>query len=430
MEQSAFAFGSPSQSIVASKPIHVKKSTFKGGLTVPFHRWFRLTPSFAPDLVRTMLQELECLPSELVLDPFSGAGTTILECQLQGIKAIGFEINPLLHFVCTTSLNWDLSSAKLRKALSEVQDHFVANRARLQGKSPEESGLPIPAIHNVYRWWRPDVLMDLMILKHSIGLTTDLDEKNFLLLAACGVLVPDLTNVTLGRLQLHFIDRSQSIIDVWNTFFQHAISMICDIEKLGGIQWKTRSICHHHDSTVIPLPIKEQKVDVVITSPPYPNRYSYIWNTRPHLYFLDLLTSPKHAADIDKKTIGGTWGTATSCLAKGVIAPEFDCVHDAVTPIANQIRERDNLMANYLIKYFNSLARQIVTMDTVLSSNARVAYVVGCSWLKDVYVETDVLLGKIFDGLGLGFKTERIDRIRQRHSGERLHESIVYAWKR
>ncbi len=429
MRQSAFDFGAQ-KSLVQSNPIHVSKSTFKAGLTVPFHRWFRLTASFAPDLVRTMLDELKCDASEVVLDPFSGAGTTLLECQLRGIRGIGFEINPLLHFVCKTSLNWKLSSRLLRETLSAVEAEFSDCRARLLGKTPEESGLPIPAIHNVYRWWRADVLLDLMILKQAIGSLSRPDERDFLLLAACGVLVPDLTNVTLGRLQLHFIDRTDAKIDVWTSFSQHALSMISDLEKLEGVDHPAQSFCHHQNSTVGPLPITDCKVNVVVTSPPYPNRYSYVWNTRPHLYFLDLLEHPKQAAELDKKTIGGTWGTATSCLAKGIIEPQYDAVRDAVGPIASQIREHDNLMANYVMKYFNSLAQQIVTMNEVLSPNARVAYVVGCSWLKDVYVETDVLLGKIFDGLGLGYKTERIDRIRQRHSGDKLHESIVYAWKR
>jgi hypothetical protein len=52
---------------------------------------------------------------------------------------------------------------------------------------------------------------------------------------------------------------------------------------------------------------------------------------------------------------------------------------------------------------------------------------VGCSRLKGVYVEADVLLGKVFEGLGLSFAVDRIERIRKRHSGRDLHESIVYA---
>lgn len=83
-------------------------------------------------------------------------------------------------------------------------------------------------------------------------------------------------------------------------------------------------------------------------------------------------------------------------------------------------------MANYLLEYFNRLAAQIIYQNRILAEKTRCAYVVGCSRLKGVYVETDVLLGKVFEGLGIGFKVDRIERIRKRHSGEDLHESIVY----
>src|SRR5207244_3369709 len=89
------------------------------------------------------------------------------------------------------------------------------------------------------------------------------------------------------------------------------------------------------------------KIDRVITSPPYPNRYSYVWNTRPHLYLLGMFTNAKQASDLDQKTIGGTWGTATSSLIKGTIEPAYPVVAKEVGPVAEEIRKTDNLMANY-----------------------------------------------------------------------------------
>jgi hypothetical protein len=66
-------------------------------------------------------------------------------------------------------------------------------------------------------------------------------------------------------------------------------------------------------------------------------------------------------------------------------------------------------------------------MNQVLQPHAKLAYVVGCSELKGIYVETDVLLAKLIERLGLGFSINTIERIRKRNSGKNLHESIVYA---
>ena len=34
--------------------------TFLNGLSEPVHRWFRLTPSYSPELVRFLVKELAC----------------------------------------------------------------------------------------------------------------------------------------------------------------------------------------------------------------------------------------------------------------------------------------------------------------------------------------------------------------------------------
>lgn len=114
-------------------------------------------------------------------------------------------------------------------------------------------------------------------------------------------------------------------------------------------------------------------------------------------------------------------------IAKGRLSGAFPIVTDVIEPVVEAIRQQDNLMANYAMKYFNMLAKHIVAMDSLLNRRARLAYVVGCSRLKDVFVETDVLLGQLLEGLGLGYRVTGIERIRRRHSGKDLHESIVYA---
>lgn len=411
--------------------IEVNRSTFKAGLAAHVHRWFRLTPSFGPDLVREMLAALKCGPDDLVFDPFAGAGTTMIECQLEGLPSIGVEINPFLHFVGKTSLYWALDPAQLEKHLQRICIRFEETNAQVNFDNLAEHGLLIPRIHDPTRWWRPDIIAQLLVLKSCIySLHTDEHIKDFFLLALAGVLVPDLTNVTLGRLQLHFIDREHHTIQVLPTFAKHAAKMIADVRELYELGFSPTSEIFLRDSTQIGDVQPDKPVKCVITSPPYPNRYSYVWNTRPHLYFFDFMETPGQASALDKVAIGGTWGTATSSLMKGEIAATYPIVREIVGPLVRAIRERDNLMGNYAMKYFNLLAQQIVEMDRLLAPDARIAYVVGCSWLKEVYVETDVLLGQIIEGLGLGYHISSIKRIRSRHSGKDLYESIVYAWKK
>ncbi len=402
--------------------------TFKSGMDAPVHRWFRLTPSFGPDLVRQMLAELEADKSELILDPFAGASTTLIEAQMLGHKAVGFEINPLLHFVGDTSLDWNCEPASIASAFAEIEDRFQRGRSKVSFETLAANGLVIPNIHNPTRWWRKDVLTDMLVLKREIRECRCAEPvRSLLMLALAGALVPDLTNVTLGRLQLHFIDRSSDAIDVMDTYAREVADIVEDLEFVRERgNWQQATLLHQ-DATALNGFRPAKPISVVVTSPPYPNRYSYVWNTRPHLYFFDFFSRAKEASDLDVKTVGGTWGTATSMLAKGVLKATHPAVDLVAGSVVAEIRKHDNLMANYLMRYFNLLAQQILALAPHLSSDARLAYVVGCSRLKGVYVETDVLLGHLFEELGIGLHLTKVERIRKRNSGKDLHESIVYA---
>jgi tRNA G10 N-methylase Trm11 len=411
--------------------IPVEQATFMAGLSTRVHRWFRLTPSFGPYLVREMLSTLNCGSKDAVLDAFAGVGTTLIECQLEGLTSYGFEINPFLKFVSDTCLNWELNPSVLRTTLNKICEEFTKLDSQINYDNLAAYGLKVPKIHNPTKWWRPDVLKQLLVLKSCINsLMCTETIKAFFKLSLAGVLVPDLTNVTLARLQLHFIDRTSDDIQVLQTFASHARDMIGDIDEIHRLGLHRTSKVFLVDSTNTKGLKIDKPIRCVITSPPYPNRYSYVWNTRPHLYFFDFFSTAKQAAELDKITIGGTWGSATSILAKGKIAAEYPIIEEIVSPVVETIRQSDNLMANYAMKYFNLLAKQIVEMDRFLTRDARIAYVVGCSRLKGVYIEADVMLGEILEGLELGYKVSAIERIRRRHSGKNLHESIVYAWKK
>src|SRR5258705_4425929 len=143
---------------IVYNPISTKAATFKSGTQKKIHSWFRFTPSFGPELVDIMLEKLNFEKGELVLDPFGGASTTLIQCRLNNIDVIGFEINPLLHFVGKTSLNWSLDPSVLDIVLLAIENLYNSFSQKLKNEEIENCGFDIPKIHNVFRWWRKDVL--------------------------------------------------------------------------------------------------------------------------------------------------------------------------------------------------------------------------------------------------------------------------------
>ena len=72
--------------------VNIGDITFKPGQTESVHRWYRLTPSYSPNLVRFLANEFNVTQNDFVFDPFSGRGTTTIECQKQGISSLGMEV--------------------------------------------------------------------------------------------------------------------------------------------------------------------------------------------------------------------------------------------------------------------------------------------------------------------------------------------------
>ena len=53
------------------------------------------------------------------------------------------------------------------------------------------------------------------------------------------------------------------------------------------------------------VPRSHQQATAVITSPPYPNRFSYARETRPHLFFFDFIESAAAVGQLETDAIGG-----------------------------------------------------------------------------------------------------------------------------
>ena len=135
-----------------------KSVTFQGKLDLPIHRWYRLTPSFSPQLAYDIADHWELSTADFVLDPFSGVGTVPLCLKYRGLRACSVEINPYLHFVSTVKTR---TYAGIEAIESCFQEFTAASRAALAEvpfrSKPDlylrENAAYIPRINFPERWW-------------------------------------------------------------------------------------------------------------------------------------------------------------------------------------------------------------------------------------------------------------------------------------
>ena len=404
--------------------LNVSDVTFKAGTKEPIHSWFRLTPSYSPELVRFFLEYINCKPDHKIFDPFNGKGTTIIEAKKRGFHSEAIELNPLLYSVTKWSLDWDLDIELMIKHKNKIEGLYNRQKNKSKELSLDEflskHKLEIPKIYNPFRWWKEEVIRDLLLLKKLIYKevkSKEIDVYN-IILSSIGL---DCANIHRDHPAISFDDNHSRDINVWSEFELNFDKIIGDLRSVQKIEEVGSAIIHEGDSTDILKFIPNLKVDRLITSPPYPNRFSYIHATRPQLFFMDLIKDATTATELDLKAIGGTWGRATKVLEKEYLKPnsEIEEFLDYI-PI---LKDKSLLMCNYATNYFNMMHDHIKSLKKTVKDGFKGVYIVGNSRLSGVEIYTDIILGKIFEAEGFTF--DKVVVLRKRGGKKKLYETGV-----
>src|SRR5712664_1146810 len=104
------------------KPPQARNGTINALQTAdfPVHGWYRFVLSFPPHLVRRYISNLGIGPEDLVLDPFCGTGTTLVEAKKNCIPSVGCDAHPFAALVSRVKTNWALDTKLLRSTLRAI----------------------------------------------------------------------------------------------------------------------------------------------------------------------------------------------------------------------------------------------------------------------------------------------------------------------
>lgn len=405
-----------------------KAVTFQGKMSLPIHRWYRLTPSFSPQLADDIANHFGLSENDRVLDPFSGVGTVPLCMKYRGIPACSVEINPYLHFVGTVKTRTYTELDGIEATFARFNSAYRENLKDVPFESVPEKYLKahqadIPRINFPERWWSPGNLAQLVCLRKTIAtFEAEPEHHDLLRMAVLGVLIP-VSNAKHNHVSLTFATEPLPTVEVAEVLELQLNNMLADLRAVSKLPNADVHIYRGNSKELSNVLPKREKISAVITSPPYPNRFSYARETRPHLFFFDFIESAAAVGQLETDAIGGTWGRATSVLAKGIV-PKNELVRSLLDPYLHGIRSNGNLMANYVVKYFNDIYDHAGEVAKVCRKEARLAYVIGNSKFYDNPLPSDEILGKIFEHFGFGL--EKIDRMRKRQSKSGLYEAVVF----
>jgi hypothetical protein len=396
--------------------------TYRANAAATRYGWLRLTPAYSVHLVAGLL-ERHATAETLILDPYCGTGTTALVCAERGLPCLTTDINPFLVW---------LARAKTARYAPEDRGAFVAAADRVETAIRAAGGEPewLPALHRIDKWWDEPTLHALGRAMAAIrAQTVPPGATDLLRLAFCRVLIAR-ASVSFGHQSMSFKRRvagearlpaGRLVAPAAETWAAAARAL--DRSAASPIHAVPRAV--EADARDLRTALADERAGCVITSPPYPNRMSYVRELRPYMYWLGYLADGRAAGELDWRAIGGTWGCATSNVGKWTPPDARTVPYDGFSEILERIAARSDLLSRYVHKYFRDMDEHVAALTAVLAPGSSVHYIVGNSKFYDVLVPVERIYAALFARHGLG--DVEVETIRKRSSKRELFEYVVSA---
>ena len=224
------------------------------------HWYYPYKGKYHPRLVRAIFNIIGLQIGQTVLDPFVGSGTTTLEAHLLGLNSIGFDISP----VCVIISKVKVLAGEVIEKIPLYRDPAITSMKKEIDRTPKSSE----------RLQKLIVDSDTDIYKQFLETIEDERVRDFYLLA-----------------QLIFAsDRGRRRRD-FSAFAKNLDNMIFSAKDLSETEKKIRQDrslgkADIRFANATSLPIKDESVDGIITSPPYSIALNYMKNDK---YALDEL---------------------------------------------------------------------------------------------------------------------------------------------
>ncbi len=349
-----------------------------------------------------------CPVDGIVLDPFCGTGTVLLEAALSGRTAWGADSNPLAELITNVK-----TSYLPREDLLETLEKIIhsAKRTKITASIPEA----------VAAWYSPSTLPQLVALQTSISRIKNKRQKAFFELCFSSVvrkvsladpsisvpvhLNPERFNDNPSRKQdVEFKLRALKDVDVFDKFDSVCKVNIGRVETLKG-KLKKSATAKVVSKDARQLGIPDESVDLILTSPPYAGAQKYIRASWLNLYWLNLVKLGD-IKNLKKRNIGREdyrKGEVYECYT-GIIAADqvLKDLYDEGK------KERAFLVANYL----NEMKVALDESFRVLKTGGHMVIVIGNNTVCKRQFDTQDYLTDYLLGKGMQLQYKLIDDIK------------------
>lgn len=204
-----------------------------------------------------------------VFDPFCGSGTTLLEAAILGRKSLGIDSNPVATLVAsakTTALNNE-ELLELEKFVDRVREFKVPKR------KPNIRGAKEL---NLDHWFQENVIAELFVLRSEIEQIAHENVRTFLTCILSSIIV----SVSNQESETRYAAKEKHLqagdtFKRFNAKLKRELPKIRELSSLKSVQRNRPRILKGDVRILDSFGVKENTVDLIVTSPPYPNSFDY-----------------------------------------------------------------------------------------------------------------------------------------------------------
>lgn len=325
-----------------------------------------------PQIVHFFLSAYSYFPeNNLVLDPFSGTGTTTLESFLSNRNSLYADSNPIARLI-TSSKTSIIDIDRVKNLLKKIKTYYYSPKKYF-----------IPDVININFWFTDDIINQLAKIKTALDLIDESNEKNFLLVTFSSII----KKLSLADPRLSVPVRKYDKIalapdeDVFDIFNQHTLTNIKRYNSFHDIcNPDITSKCVGDDAKQLKIKgqwndiqtrnLSKNTVDLIITSPPYAGAQKYIRATCLNIGWLGLSESSK-ITELDRSCIGSERVKKTDYSELKLT--DITAVDLKLKKLFRINPERTAIVSNYI----NDMKKAIDEMHRVLKKNGVIIFIIG-----------------------------------------------------
>ncbi|MSP65091.1 MAG: site-specific DNA-methyltransferase [Bacteroidetes bacterium] len=251
------------------------------------HNFHPFPAKFIPQIPNNLIKEFTN-PNDIVLDPFCGSGTSLVEAKLLGRNSIGIDLHPLATFISkvkTTKIHIK-ELQTIKKILQNIKNNIDEYYNDAQSGNSEWKNFTLPEFSNRDHWFQKNVLFELAIIKKSVKKKTIPKDLQDLCLCAMSAIMVLVSNQN-GETRYAAISKDlppKKTFELFENKLDKYIARIMDFNKESTDCWVK---LHNSDTREIDF-IDDNSVDFIITSPPYANTYEYYLYHKQRMNWLDM----------------------------------------------------------------------------------------------------------------------------------------------